>query len=87
MRYRERHWSTSSDTLKESVWKSITGNRFREHFNSNVHIRGNSDTDKDRNYKARYLFEILNVSFKKFVSANNYCIDENIIPYYGRVEW
>ena len=40
--WRELDWSTSFDTHNESVSKSITRNRFRAHFNNNVHIPDNS---------------------------------------------
>ena len=81
--YRELYWSTSPDTHNESVSKAISRNRFREIF-SNLHIRDNTDIDDDRYYKVRPLFDILNTNFKRFVSANNFSLNESMIPYFGR---
>ena len=81
--YHELYWSTSPDTHNESVSKAISRNRFREIF-SNLHIRDNTDIDDDCYYKVRPLFDILNTNFKNFVSANNFSVDESMIPYYAR---
>ena len=58
-------------------------NRSREIF-SNLHIRGNTDVDDDRYFKVIPLFDIFNVNFKRFVSANNCSVYESMISYYGR---
>lgn len=79
MPYRELYWSTSPDTHSESLSKLISRNRFREIF-SNFHIRDNSDIEKDRYYKVRPLFHVVNENFKKIASANNYSVDESIMP-------
>ena len=81
--YRELYWSTSPDTHNESFSKATSRNSFREIF-SNLHIRDNTNIDDDRYYKVRLLFDILNTSFKRFASANNFSVDESMIPYYGR---
>ena len=81
--YRELYWSTSPDTHNESFSKATSRNSFREIF-SNLHIRDNTNIDDDRYYKVRLLFDILNTSFKRFLSANNFSVDESMIPYYGR---
>ena len=81
--YRELYWSTSPDTHIKSVSKAKSRNRFREIF-SNLHIRDNTDINDDCYYKVRPLFRILNTSFERFTSANNFSVDESMIPYYGR---
>ena len=81
--YRELSWPTPPDTHNESVSKAISRSRFQEIF-SNLHIRDNTDIDDDRYYKVRSLFDILNTNFKRFVSANNFGVNESMIPYYGR---
>ena len=80
--YREMYWSTSPDIHNESLSKAISRNRFREIF-SNLNIQDNTDIDDYRYYKVRHLFDILNTNFKRFMSANNFSIDESMIPYYG----
>ena len=81
--YRELYWSTSPNIQNESVSRAIARNCFREIF-SDLHIWDNTDIDDDRYFKVRPLFDILNTIFKRFVSANNFSVDESMTPYYGR---
>ena len=71
------------DTYNISASKAISRNHFGEIF-INLHIRDNTDTDDDRYYKVRPLFDILNTNFKRFVPANNFSVKDSMIPYYGR---
>ena len=81
--YRELYWSAWPDTHIKLVSKAKSRNRFREIF-SNLRIRDNTDINDDYYYKVRPLFRILNTSFERFTSANNFSVDGSMIPYYGR---
>ena len=63
--YRELYWSTPLYTHNKSVSKATSRKGFRQIF-SNLHIRDNTDTNEDRYYKVRSLFDILNTNFKRF---------------------
>ena len=81
--YRELYCSTSPDTHNKSVSKAVSRNRFREIF-SNLHILDDTDIDNDGCYKVRHLFDIFNTNFIRYVSENNFSVDESVIPYYDR---
>ena len=81
--YRDLYWSVSPDTHNEAVANAMSRNRFREIF-SCLHLANNLEMNTDIYFKARPLFDKLNLNFKKYFNTNNYSIDESMIPYYGK---
>ena len=69
--------------IRSQFQKQFSRNPFREIF-SNFHIRYNTNIDDDRYYKVRPSFDILNTNFERFVSVNNFRVDESMISYHGR---
>ena len=88
--YRATHdkkhlWSNDDDVSSKWAKELMARNRFLDILR-NIHLADNTKltTGQDPYFKVRPFFEKLNLAFKSVVLQNSLCVDESMVPYYGR---
>lgn len=81
---RRMYWETRADSHNELISSAMKIRDF-EYQLRYLHFADNSKNDeKDKFYKVRPIFEVLNNTSSQFASLfNNFSIDESMIPYFG----
>ena len=79
------YWDRSSDVYCPIIASAFSRARFREIFHC-FHLCDNNNLDKnDKVAKVYPLYNVMNARCLKFRGNNsNICVDESMIPYYGR---
>jgi len=79
---RRLYWSSDPDVINEQVINAMRRNRF-EDIMRNLHFADNTAITDDRYYKVRPLFTAINAASPVMPMAQNICVDESMIKYYG----
>lgn len=79
------YWETKDDVMNQAISQAMPRNKFLNIMRC-LHVCDNADLDKNTKFaKVVPLWNMMNKRFLKyFVGDANLCIDESMIPYYGR---